>query len=337
MGALQIEDREDDRQHANTAALFEPSVRRGRKADPARDDVPAAVDAMRAHGAGGADAAAVGAVFGGMYGADAAKGPGAGVQADAKKPAALGLAGYEVVPDNHKGPLKPNQLRRSQYNELRRYEFDKLHVVDEAAAKDGKLANDQMTQAQFQQLAQAWLHISAGQGMQVTGSAADQKTFRKMLRDSLGDSPTMRQLVTDIGNDADPTHRIAASVGRGQRDTFVDHFDTGTIDLNDIEKFAQQPSADHKNEATRGEQLAHILGERRAAMTSADPGDFLPAHREGTRVHNAYRAERGQAAEKSAKTVVRDGKTFAVFRYADGSKHECELDANQDIAGMTRP
>ena len=40
-----------------------------------------------------------------------------------------------------------------------------------------------------------------------------------------------------------------------------------------------------------GEQLAHIPGERRAAKTSADPTDFDSAHDEGTRQHNAYRAE----------------------------------------------
>lgn len=305
-------------------------------------------DEGRVHGAGGGDAVAVGAVFAGMYGADAghagtghagAGHAGAGhtdEEKQAKRPV-LGFSGLDVVPDNHKGPLRPNQIRKSQAAELRAFDFDKLHVVDDATAKAGKLANDQMTQAQFQQLAQAWLHIGAGQGMQVSGSQADQQAFRRMLRDSLGDSPTMRNLVTAIGNDADPKHRITANVGRGQRDTFVDNFETNDIDLGDIEKFAQQPSADHRNEATRGEQLAHILAERRAAVTSADPSDFDPAHREGTRVHNEYRAERGQAAEKSAKMIVRDGKNIAVFRYTDGSKHECEVDAKQDIVGMNRP
>ena len=56
----------------------------------------------------------------------------------------------------------------------------------------------------------------------------------------------MRNLVTAIGNDADPKHRITANVGRGQRDTFVNNFETNDIDLGDIEKFAQQPSADHR-------------------------------------------------------------------------------------------
>ena len=139
-----------------------------------------------------------------------------------KRPA-LGLAGCKWCRTTTRGPLGPNQIRKSQAAELRAYEFDKLHV-DDATAKAGKLANDQMTQAQFQQLTQAWLHISAGQGMQISGSKADQESFRRMLRDSLGDSPTMRNLITVIGNDADPKHRIAANVGRGQAGTSVDNF-----------------------------------------------------------------------------------------------------------------
>ena len=339
MGALQIEDRDDDRQHAKTAELFESSLRRGRKADPAHEAPATLPDEGRTRGAGGGDAAAVGAVFGGMYGADAghtaAKGHADGDK-QAKRPA-LGLAGLQVVPDNHKGPLGPNQIRKSQAAELRAYEFDKLHVVDDATAKAGKLANDQMTQAQFQQLTQAWLHISAGQGMQISGSKADQESFRRMLRDSLGDSPTMRNLITAIGNDADPKHRIAANVGRGQAGTFVDNFESGAVDLTDIEHFPVAPSKDHKNEATRGEQLAHILGERRAAKTSADPTDFDSAHDEGTRQHNAYRAERGQARELSAKPVRKGGKTYAVFAYADGTKEEIELAGGVDVGTIARP
>ena len=32
----------------------------------------------------------------------------------------------DVVPDNHKGPLRPNQIRKSQAAELRAFDFDKL-------------------------------------------------------------------------------------------------------------------------------------------------------------------------------------------------------------------
>ncbi|PSM30841.1 hypothetical protein [Haliangium sp. UPWRP_2] len=339
MGALQIEDRDDDRQHAKTAELFESSLRRGRNADPAHEAAATLPDEGRTRGAGGGDAAAVGAVFGGMYGADAghaaAKGHADGDK-QAKRPA-LGLAGVQVVPDNHKGPLGPNQIRKSQAAELRAFDFDKLHVVDEAAAEGGKLANDQMTQAQFQQLTQAWLHISAGQGMQITGSKADRMAFRKMLRRGLTDSPVLRQLVTDIGNDGDAGHRITANVGRGQPDTFVDSFDSNDVDLKDIERFPVAPSRDHKNEATQGEQLVHILAERRAALTAPGRQLFKRSHATATQMHNQYRAERGQSPETSARSEQRNGKNYGIFEYGDGTKEELELDRNSDIVNIQRP
>lgn len=340
MGELAVE-------HRHAVEEVGPERIDARAADSARGvsalAVPTAqaVPADFAHGRGGqpgrADPDSITALYGRMYGgADAAIHHG-GTPAAGAPATPRGLSAYEAVPDDHKGPLKPNQLRKSQLAELRKYDFDKLNVVADPPGKDGALANDQLTQAQFQQLAQAWLNIAGGQGLRMTGSAEDQGTFRRMLRDGLGDSPTLRSLITAIGNDADPSHRIEANLGRSQPRTFVDSFNTGAIDLADLEQFAKTPAADHKNEATRGEQLVHILAERRAAATSADPTDFAAAHQEANRQHNQYRAERGQAAERSAKSVVRDGKTYAVFRYVDGTQHECELNRQHDIVGMNRP
>lgn len=340
MGELAVEHRHvvEEAGPERVAAGGADSARRRSGQVPPSSEV---VAADFAHGRGGlpqqADPASIAAIYGAMYGgADAAINHDGTPAADGRA-APRGLSAYEVVADDHKGPLKPNQLRKSQLAELKKYDFDKLNVVDDATEKSGKLANDQMTQAQFQQLTQAWLNIAGGQGLHMTGSAEDQTTFRRMLRDGLGDSPTLRNLITTIGNDADPSHRIEADLGRSQPRTFVDSFESGAIDLADLEQFAQTPSADHKNEATRGEQLVHILAERRAAATSADPSDFAAAHQEANRQHNQYRAERGQAAERSAKSIVRDGKTYAVFRYVDGTQHECELNRQHDIVGMNRP
>ena len=35
--------------------------------------------------------------------------------------------------------------------------------------------------------------------------------------------------------------------------------------------------------------------------------------------------------------IVRDGKNIAVFRYTDGSKHECEVDAKQEYRRYESP
>lgn len=127
---------------------------------------------------------------------------------------------------------------------------------------------------------------------------ADQTTFRKMLRQGLGDSPVLRQLITDIGTDDDPPHAIAAGVGRGPASTFIDSFDTNAVDLGDIERLPIAPGKDHKNEATRGEQLVHILGERRAASGCSSAGSSaLP-----------FRPCRGHAPAQSVSCGARAGR-----------------------------
>jgi hypothetical protein len=249
---------------------------------------------------------------------------------------AIGLDSYKVVPDDFVGPLLPGTIRQSQYDDLKQFDFDKFNVVGDDFV--GPLKNDQMTQQQFQQLTGAWLNVRDGNGMNISGSAADQLAFKKMLRATLGDSPTMRGLLSDIGNDTDPAHRIQANVGRSQARTFVDMFSNDNIDLNDIEQFPVAPGAASQNEMTQGEQLVHILGERRSALTSADPSDYEPAHAEATRLHNQYRAERGQAAELDCLGTLNAGGTSTVtMRYADGTQQQLELDRHSDIVSMKKP
>ena len=59
-----------------------------------------------------------------------------------------GLGSYTPVPDATKGELKPGQIRQSDFDELKKYGFDKMDVV-QPDHKD-KLTNTQMTQAQFE-------------------------------------------------------------------------------------------------------------------------------------------------------------------------------------------
>ncbi len=246
-----------------------------------------------------------------------------------------GLGSYQVVPDDFVGPLQPNQLRQSQYDDLKKYDFDQFKVV--GPDFKGKLDKEQMTQEQFEKLTQAWINIQGGTGMKITGDVKEQETFRRMMRDSMGDSPTMRNLISDIGNDTDNKHTVEAKVGRSQPGVFVDSFASNEIDLNDIEQFQKAPRQGHENEATQGEQLAHFLSERRAALTSADPSDFEAAHQKGTDTHNAYRTERGQSEETSATGYRKNGKEYVVFKYKDGTQHEMELDNKNDISRMIPP
>lgn len=233
-----------------------------------------------------------------------------------------GLNKYEMVEDNHAGPLKPNQMRRSDIEELEAFEFDKIKIGP--ASKDDLT---QMTQAQYDKLVQAWINIKHGKGIEMTGSDDDKEAFKKMLRGAMTDSPLFRELITTIGNDPNELHKITAKLGHdmtgegaNSENVFVDLFETNAIDLDDLAKFNTKVDPAHKNDPTQGEQLVHILAERRAASMQDDPSNFDPAHEKATREHNKYRAEHGQAAEVSAEEEVVDGKYYAVFTYADGSK-----------------
>jgi hypothetical protein len=89
---------------------------------------------------------------------------------------------------------------------------------------------------------------------------------------------------------------------------------------------------------TLGEQIVHILAERRAANTSANPADFGPAHATATAAHNTYRAERGQPAEISAVAApTAGGGLRGTTRYTDGSSQDVEFDAVGNIIGMRKP
>jgi len=174
----------------------------------------------------------------------------------------------------------------------------------------------------------------------LTGHDADREAFRRMMRDSMGDSPTMRNLVSGIGNDTDPNHRITAPVGT-PNNVMVDSFGAranGPIDLADLRQFPQSAASDHPNEMTRGEQIAHILAERRSAMTSADPTDFNPAHAAATAVHNEDRAERGQAAETSSPGHAGpNGGMIGTTNNSDGTRQDVHFDASGNIISMDRP
>jgi hypothetical protein len=202
----------------------------------------------------------------------------------------------------------------------------------------GSLPNNRMRVREIRALATAWASIEAGNGIQTNGSAQDIATWRQMVQHAMSDSPTLRTLVTDIGNDPDASHAITANVGRNQAGVIIDSFGTNDIDLTDIELFPVAPNALHPNEMTLGEQIVHILAERRAARTSSNPNDFDSHHATATAVHNRYRAERGQAVEVSADGAPNgSGGLHATVSYNDGTKQEFDVDARGNISNMRRP
>ncbi|HSS00287.1 MAG TPA: FG-GAP-like repeat-containing protein [Kofleriaceae bacterium] len=180
--------------------------------------------------------------------------------------------------------------------------------------------------------------LSGSSGITVTGSKADIKAWNNMLIETWGSSATARQLLSDIGNDTDKSHAITVNLGRKQAGVLVDSFGTKDVDLDDIDHFPVTPSTAHPNEMTRGEQVVHILAERRSANLSSNPNDFTAAHTAATAVHNQLRGELGQTAETSATgSVTRSGGIIGTTTYTGGATEDIEFNANGDIIKMTKP
>lgn len=259
-----------------------------------------------------------------------------GAPAPAPAPPALGLDSYEVVPDDFVGPLAPNQIRQSQRDDLDHYNFGDFNVVPDDFT--GPLSRDQLTQSDYQNMQQAWLNISSGQGMNISGSAEDQETFRRMLRDGMTDSPTFRNMISGIGNDSDPAHRIQANVGRNQPGVIGDSFATNAVDLDDLEVWPSAAPDAHPNQVTRNELMVHFLTERQNALASANPADFGPAHQHGIDMQNQYRAERNQARVLSQTGAMNpDGTITATIAMDGGINETWDINNNQAITNVTPP
>ena len=289
-----------------------------------------------------------------MFEADDSAGPApiAGpVPAPAPAPAP-GLSGYQVVPDNYAAPLQPGQIKQSDHDELARYGFGKLKVLDDAAIKKqaGKLANDQMSQQQFDQLSKAWLGMASGKGMKLGGDGKDVDAFKAMMSSTMMDSPVMRDLLTEVGSETDPNLTFDVKLGHNQPNVLIDPLASKELDLDDMRDL---PSAHDKNlpknSITRDDQIVHILAERRAAAklegaarqaNRPPPSDKLVydfAHPRGQDRQNRYRAERGQAGIKNAVTdrVKNSQTTISEYELDDGTAEY--ITANAGTISRIRP
>lgn len=260
----------------------------------------------------------------------------------APQPPATGLASYQVVPDDFVGPLAPNQIRQAQYNDLHQYNFDQFNVVPDDFV--GPLMPTQMRQAEYQQLQQSWLNIADGRGMSITGQQGDRDAFRRMMRDGMTDSPVFRNLISGIGNDADPAHLIQARVGRNQPNVIIDNFGTKEIGIDDLEQFPTTPDKMHPDEMTRPELIAHFLRERQYNLQNG--GSFDPAHQAGIDLQNQYRDERRQShvvdqvfrSDAAGNPVINpDGTMNGDTRFANGKVETTQFDNNSNIRQLVRP
>lgn len=244
----------------------------------------------------------------------------------------LGLAGAEVVPDDAMGPLGPDQVRKSDHADLQRFRFGDLPVVaDDAAAGVG-----QMRQSEYRRLQSAWIRIAHGEGMNVAGAPADREVFRHMLRAGIGGSATFRNLVSDIGNDGDPAHRLEARVGRSQPDVIWDSFATNEVDLDDLEALRSNPAGADRAVFSREDAIAHFLDERREGAIQGS--GFGPAHLHGLAAENLVRTERGAPAVVGQTGAPRPGGAIdARFSLADGRAHRMTIDGRGNIQGQVEP
>lgn len=246
----------------------------------------------------------------------------------------LGLDAYDVVPDDFVGPLGPNQIRASQRADLDRFNFSGFNVVPDSTTA---LQPGQMTQTQYDQMQRAWLNIADNKGMNISGTPQDRDAFRQMLRDGMGGSTNFRDLITSIGNDTDPAHRIQANVGRNQPGCYWDSFSNNNIDLDDLDQLRSNPDAAHRDAFTREDDIAHFLAERQDALVNGH--NFRAAHSAGMTTQNNVRAERGATAITSQTGNQRPDGSFSdgTFQLKDGRTHTFTFGNHAEITGQVEP
>ncbi|MFC1716867.1 hypothetical protein ACFL6S_24585 [Candidatus Poribacteria bacterium] len=148
----------------------------------------------------------------------------------------------------------------------------------------------------------------------VLGLSADGQTVLLLEEPPIGECPTecpsFRSLLNRI---LLAPETIDIAVGRNQPGVLLDDFDgdgRGTVDLNDVEQFPEQPPPSSPNGSTRCQKLAHVFGEYwRAATNGIAPGppggpdpDYDDSHpvppnndpNTGIGAENSYRSESGQ-------------------------------------------
>lgn len=166
-----------------------------------------------------------------------------------------------------------------------------------------------------------------------TGSSADITAFVALLT-RCGGSPGIQKT---CGTD------ITANIGRNQTDVLGDSFETGEIDLDDLDMIESSSCAG----VDSCQILAHVMAERRRAVADGctiptDPCFLLDAHGDGLNAENDYRRSRGLPASLIGDRYLCDqtgarttGPTnYVCSEYSDGQIEIWEIGGAQ-IRGIT--
>lgn len=190
----------------------------------------------------------------------------------------------------------------------------------------------------------------AGINWKKTDEPSKQK-FLLMVLETYTKSALMRELFHEIvSEEYEISYLDIEAVATRTGKTMIDSFARDTINLGDIEFFPEEPDTETPWESTRGEQLVHILSERRKwaadggtqgermyardarALQSAKATYFKRAHAHATDTHNKYRAEQGQP-KQLFETIIEEGVEMgakaAGFVYEGGDTQIIYLDAEQ--------
>jgi hypothetical protein len=230
--------------------------------------------------------------------------------------------------------------------------FGDYDVYPDAYPADLVPASNAIHESEFHTLQTTWDHIHHGTGLDIQGTDADKASFDSMLTYGLQHSAEFRATLEDIGTD--PAHTERINLGHNQVGTIGDSFYTNAVDLTDLSQFPAAPRAGHHNEATRTEELDHILEERHSALEArhaqtytfdpnnpADRQIFDAAHQEGIDSQNHVRDELGQSHVVSQKpTRNADGSiTGGDFHYANGDDEVLHIDnlIDANITSITPP
>ena len=243
-----------------------------------------------------------------------------------------GLDSYSIIPPGEIGRPGQKGLSEKRWNELKDLGFDRATILPEGETRKNP---GSMTQREFDDLVSDWGEMEKGVGLNISGSDADQRSFKQVLAEGLVGSGGLRDVYGKMF-DVDMNSRNAAQefalganklqVGRNQPDVLGDSARTGEVDLDDLEVLKSFPTGSEVDQYSREDFLAHVLAEQltlrdqRMRNKPINGDDFLQAHQAAiTSGTNATRAERG-ARVLTDQELHEDGTNAeAIFRNGNES------------------
>jgi hypothetical protein len=131
---------------------------------------------------------------------------------------------------------------------------------------------------------------------------------------------------------------LVIHVARKRTGVLIDSYNIRTIDLEDIEKFPEEPPPGKPSATTRCELLCHTLREYKRAMHDgfvAGQGrqGYATAHNDGIAAQTSQREANGQPGAAMPPTQV--GPRTASFPYDNGASTHFTFDGDNKVTGVT--